>query len=352
MSSNLNCDAVYAINSYQYHLPPNLIAQYPVEPRDSSRLLVMERGTGLLRDRAFTEVVDLLKSGDTLVLNRTRVIPARLFGVKDTGARIEILLLAKREEYWEALVKPARRMKAGTVVRFPGFKTYTEVEAVLEGDGCRLLSFHNCPDMDDFLNKVGQVPLPPYINRGAEPGDREQYQTVFARESGSAAAPTAGLHFTMALLEQLKAKGVDIATLVLHVGLGTFRPVSSEDIREHRMHYERYYVGPETAAVLNRTRDRGGRIIAVGTTVVRTLESIYTDESAFACASGATNKFIFPGYTFKAVDGLITNFHLPASSLLMLVAAFAGLDHTLAAYHHAVAEKYRFFSYGDAMLII
>ncbi len=349
---NSKSDAVYATSSYQYDLPPNLIAQYPVEPRDSSRLLVMEKGTGLLRDRAFTEVADLLKSGDTLVLNRTRVIPARLFGIKDTGARIEILLLAQREEYWEALVKPARRMKAGTVVRFPGFRTYAEVEAVLEGDGCRLLSFHNCPDMDDFLNNVGQVPLPPYISRGAEPGDREQYQTVYARESGSAAAPTAGLHFTIALLEQLKVKGVDIATLVLHVGLGTFRPVSSDDIREHRMHSERYYVGPETAMVLNRTRARGGRIIAVGTTVVRTLESIYTDGSGFTCANGETNKFIFPGYTYKAVDGLITNFHLPASSLLMLVAAFAGLDHTLAAYHHAVAEKYRFFSYGDAMLII
>lgn len=347
-----NSSSIFSLNSYRYDLPPHLIAQYPVDPRDRSRLLVMDRTSGDLQDRIFAEVTDFFKTGDTLVLNRTRVIPARLFGNKETGAAIEILLLVKREEGWEALVKPARRMKRGAVVKFPGSDVSAEVAEVLEGNGCRLLRFNNCPDMDGFLTQAGQMPLPPYIDRETEAGDREHYQTVYAREPGSAAAPTAGLHFTWALLEKLQAKGVEIVTVVLHVGLGTFRPVSCDDIREHQMHFESYHVSPETALILNRTRDRGGRIIATGTTVVRTLETIYTAEAGFSSGGGITNKFIYPGYTYGAVDGLITNFHLPGSSLLMLVSAFAGLDHTLEAYRHAVAQQYRFFSYGDAMIII
>ncbi|MEQ8200026.1 MAG: tRNA preQ1(34) S-adenosylmethionine ribosyltransferase-isomerase QueA [Syntrophomonadaceae bacterium] len=346
-------DSIYSIDTYRYDLPPEMIAQYPAEPRDSSRLLVLDRNTGRLQDRVFNEVKYLLAAGDILVLNRTRVIPARLWGVKDTGAHIEILLLARKEGCWEALVKPARRMKVGSIVRFPGFEDVAaEVEAVLEGNGCRLLRFHNCPDMTSFLEQAGQVPLPPYIDRPAEPDDLVNYQTVYAREPGSAAAPTAGLHFTAGLLEEIRARGVQIVTVVLHVGLGTFRPVSSQDIREHRMHCESYYVSPETSAILNKNRAGGARIVAVGTTVVRTLESVYNAEAGFRSGSGQTDMFIYPGYRFKAIDGLITNFHLPGSSLLMLVGAFGGLDNTLAAYRHAVEGGYRFFSYGDAMLII
>ena len=347
-----DADPIYSLDTYQYDLPPELIAQYPADPRDSSRLLVMDRQTGRLQDRIFNEIKHLLGSGDTLVLNQTKVIPARLSGVKDTGARIEILLLGQKEGGWEALVKPARRMKVGSIVRFPGCADVkAEVEAVLEGNGCRRLKFHDCPDMTSFLEQAGQVPLPPYIDRRAEPNDRVRYQTVYACEPGSAAAPTAGLHFTAGLLEEIKARGIEVVTLVLHVGLGTFRPVSSSDIRQHRMHSESYYVSPATAAILNRKRAGGGRIVAVGTTVVRTLESVYSEQAGFSSGSGQTDMFIYPGYRFKAIDGLITNFHLPCSSLLMLVGAFGGLDNTLAAYRHAVAAGYRFFSYGDAMFI-
>ncbi|HRY12285.1 MAG TPA: tRNA preQ1(34) S-adenosylmethionine ribosyltransferase-isomerase QueA [Syntrophomonadaceae bacterium] len=345
-------DPIYSIDNYRYDLPPESIAQYPAEPRDSCRLLVMDRQTGSLQDRVFNEIKHLLVSGDTLVLNQTKVIPARLIGVKDTGARIEILLLGQEEGLWEALVKPARRMKVGSIVRFPGFPDVrAEVVAVLEGNGCRQLRFHDCPDINSFLELAGQVPLPPYIDRHAEPDDLVRYQTVYAREPGSAAAPTAGLHFTAGLLEEIKARGIEVVTLVLHVGLGTFRPVSSPDIRQHRMHFEKYYVSPDTAGILNRNRARGGRIVAVGTTVVRTLESVYSDQAGFCSGSGQTDMFIYPGYRFKAIDGLITNFHLPCSSLLMLVGAFGGLDNTMAAYRHAVETGYRFFSYGDAMFI-
>lgn len=345
-------DSIYNVDTYRYDLPPEMIAQYPVEPRDSSRLLVMERQTSSWRDRVFNEIKYQLASGDILVLNQTKVIPARLIGIKDTGARIEILLLACQGGSWEALVKPARRMKVGSVVRFPGFEdVVAEVEAILEENGCRRLKFHNCPDMMGFLEQAGQVPLPPYIARPAESGDLVNYQTVYACEPGSAAAPTAGLHFTDGLLEEIKARGVQLVTVVLHVGLGTFRPVSSPDIRQHQMHSERYYVSPDTAAILNKGRAGGGRIVAVGTTVVRTLESVYGDKTGFSSGSGQTDMFIYPGYRFKAIDGLITNFHLPCSSLLMLVGAFGGLDHTLAAYRHAIEAGYRFFSYGDAMFI-
>jgi len=346
-------DSIYSLETYNYNLPPELIAQFPAEPRDSSRLLVMNKESGILEDRVFYQVIDYLEAGDTLVINHTRVIPARLFAYKDTGAKVELLLLGQKEDKWEALVKPARRMKVGTRVKFAGHENVeVEVVAELALDGGRLLKFHNCPDVEQFINNVGQMPLPPYINRAAQAVDTNRYQTVYARESGSAAAPTAGLHFTDRLLQDIKNKGVNIARITLHVGLGTFRPVSSSDIREHHMHYEYYQVNAETAELLNQTRKIGRNVVAVGTTVVRALETVYNDDCGFLCQSGQTNKFIYPGYRTKAVDKMITNFHLPGSSLIMLVSALAGLDHTMTAYVHAVNNNYRFFSYGDAMLII
>jgi len=346
-------NSIYNLETYNYNLPPDLIAQFPVEPRDSSRLLVLDKQTGRVEDRIFHQVVDYMEAGDTLVINHTRVIPARLYACKETGAKVEILLLSKKGDNWEALVKPARRMKVGSRVKFNGQgDVEAEVIADLDIDGGRLIKFHHCPDEEQFISEVGQMPLPPYINRAAEADDQNRYQTVYAREAGSAAAPTAGLHFTESLLQDIQAKGINIAKIILHVGLGTFRPVSSPDIREHHMHYEHYQVNAETAALLNDTRKRGRHIVAVGTTVVRTLETVYNDKRGFSCQSGETNKFIYPGYPVKAIDKMITNFHLPGSSLIMLVSALAGLDHTMAAYQHAVENRYRFFSYGDAMLII
>lgn len=344
--------SIYDLKSYQFDLPPHLIAQFPVEPRDSARLLVMDRASGRVEDRIFTDIIDYFQPGDTLVINKTKVVPARLFAYKSTGAKIEILLLNKQGENWEALVKPARRMPEGSRVFFkdyPGVEI--EVMAVLENGG-RILHFHNCPDEMAFLDKAGNMPLPPYINRSAEEKDKADYQTVYAKEQGSAAAPTAGLHFTEKLLRDLQQKGVNVAPILLHVGLGTFRPVSSDDIRNHQMHYEFFQIDTDTAELLNNTRQKGKNIIAVGTTVVRTLETVYNKNRGFSSQSGQTNKFIYPGYEYKAVDKIITNFHLPGSSLVMLVAAFAGLDNTLQAYRHAVEEEYRFFSYGDAMFIV
>jgi S-adenosylmethionine:tRNA ribosyltransferase-isomerase len=344
---------IYDRESYNYPLPADLIAQFPVEPRDSSRLLVLDKQTGRLEDRIFREVIDYLQTGDTLVVNHTRVISARRFAYKDTGAKVEVFLLAPRDGNWEALVKPARKMKVGSRVKFTDQgEVELEVLAELDIAGGRLVKFHHCPDEERFINEVGQMPLPPYINRPAHEGDKQHYQTVYARETGSAAAPTAGLHFTEQLLQDIKRKGVNIAAITLHVGLGTFRPVSSADIRQHHMHREYYQVNAETAALLNETRKRGRNIIAVGTTVVRTLETVYDVETGFRSQSGETDKFIYPGYKIKAIDKMLTNFHLPGSSLLMLVAALAGLEYTKAAYQHAVADRYRFFSYGDAMLII
>ncbi len=341
----------YDLKQYQYHLPPDLIAQYPVEPRDSSRLLVVERSSGILHDRHFHDVADYIHPGDVLVLNDTRVIPARLLGVKESGGQVEILLLRKQGQEWEALVKPARRLRPGYRILFPGFENAAAViTAELDLPGGRLLKLVNC-DEQDFIARAGHIPLPPYIERHDEPLDAERYQTVYARHSGSAAAPTAGLHFTASLLENLQAKGIEVATLVLHVGLGTFRPVSCEDIRQHKMHSEFYQVSAETAQMLNRARQNGGRVIAVGTTVVRTLESIYDKERGYLAGQGETDCFIYPGYDFNAIDRLITNFHLPGSSLLMLVSAFLGVEKTRQAYQHAVTERYRFFSYGDAMFI-
>ncbi len=349
--SNDSRSHYYDLKQYQYHLPPELIAQYPAEPRDSSRLLAVERNSGAIHDRTFRDLGDYLSAGDVLVLNDTRVIPARLLGMKESGGQVEILLLRRQGQEWEALVKPARRLRPGYRIFFPG---YENAEALITGEmdmpGGRRLRLINC-DEDVFIAEAGHIPLPPYIERQDESLDAERYQTVYARHSGSAAAPTAGLHFTADLLKKLQAGGVDVATLVLHVGLGTFRPVSCEDIRQHKMHSEFYQVNAETAQTLNRARQKGGRIIAVGTTVVRTLESIYDEAQGYQAGQGETDIFIYPGYQFRAVDRLITNFHLPGSTLLMLVSAFLGAETTRAAYLHAVQERYRFFSYGDAMLI-
>ncbi|HWQ76908.1 MAG TPA: tRNA preQ1(34) S-adenosylmethionine ribosyltransferase-isomerase QueA [Syntrophomonas sp.] len=343
---------IYDLQSYNFDLPQHLIAQYPAEPRDSARLMVMRRSGGQLEDRIFSDVIDYLEPGDTLVVNKTKVIPARLFARKSTGASIEILLLNRQGEDWEALVKPARRMPKGSRVFFDGFPgVEIEVKEELENGG-RLLHFCNCPDEMAFLDQAGNMPLPPYINRPAEAGDKTAYQTVYAQEEGSAAAPTAGLHFTEELLQQLCEKGVNIAEILLHVGLGTFRPVNCEDIRDHQMHYEYFQIDADTAELLNNTRKKGKNIVAVGTTVVRTLETVYNKEHGFCCKSGWTNKFIYPGYEYGAVDAIITNFHLPGSSLIMLVAAFAGLDNTMRAYQHAVKEEYHFFSYGDVMMVV
>jgi len=343
----------YNLQSYQFNLPPELIAQYPIEPRDQSRLLVLERQTGIIKDHIFSDIIDYLDSGDTLVLNDTRVIPARLYGYKGSGAKVEILLLNQRGKQWEALVRPAKRLKPGSRVKFEGQdKVEVEIMAELNLAGGRLIEFKNCVDQMSFIDQIGQMPLPPYINRPAEKSDKQNYQTIYAREKGSAAAPTAGLHFSQELLQRIQDKGINLGYVLLHVGLGTFRPVSSEDIREHQMHYEYYRVNEETAALLNQTRQKNKKIIAVGTTVVRTLETVYNTKHGFTAGEGQTNKFIYPGYEIKAVDRLITNFHLPGSSLIMLVAAFAGYDNTMTAYRHAVENKYRFFSYGDAMLIV
>ncbi|MBP8820005.1 MAG: tRNA preQ1(34) S-adenosylmethionine ribosyltransferase-isomerase QueA [Syntrophomonadaceae bacterium] len=343
----------YNLQSYQFNLPPELIAQYPIEPRDQSRLLVLERQTGIIKDHIFSDIIDYLDSGDTLVLNDTRVIPARLYGYKGSGAKVEILLLNQRGKQWEALVRPAKRLKPGSRVKLDE-QNGVEVEIIAELNlaGGRLIEFKNCADEMAFIDQMGQMPLPPYINRPAEKSDKRNYQTIYAREKGSAAAPTAGLHFSQELLQRIQDKGINLGYVLLHVGLGTFRPVSSEDIREHQMHYEYYRVNEETAALLNQTRQKNKKIIAVGTTVVRTLETVYNTKHGFTAGEGETNKFIYPGYEIKAVDRLITNFHLPGSSLIMLVAAFAGYDNTMTAYRHAVENNYRFFSYGDAMLIV
>lgn len=344
---------IFDLQTYQFDLPQEYIAQYPVDPRDSSRLLVLNRRNSQMEDRVFSDIIEYFEPGDTLILNDTRVIPARLFGYKESGARVEILLLKKAGSKWEALVRPAKRLKTGSIIKFdfPG-KVEAEVIEELDIAGGRLLLFNNCPDEESFFNEIGHVPLPPYINRADIREDQDNYQTVYARENGSVAAPTAGLHFTRGLLEKIEKKGVNIATVLLHVGLGTFRPVNSPDIRQHKMHYEYYQLEENTAALLNRTRQQGKRIIAVGTTVVRTLESVYNEDCGFVAGKGETNKFIYPGYKFNAVDSLISNFHLPASSLIMLISAFAGINTTMAAYRHAIEKNYRFFSYGDAMLII
>lgn len=348
-----NTDDIFRLGSYNFELPSELIAQYPAQPRDNARLLVLERDSGNIKDRFFYQIGDYLQAGDALVLNETRVIPARLLGFKESGARAEVFLLRKEGDLWEALVKPARRLKPGHRVYFSKDRPeYVEVVDNYVLEGGRLVAFRNCPDEDLFIEEMGRIPLPPYINRPDEAGDAKEYQTVYAKSSGSVAAPTAGLHFTGKLLEDIEAKGVNLVKVLLHVGIGTFKPVSVPDIRQHKMHSEYYELSDKAAGLLNETRNRGKKIYAVGTTVVRTLETIYDQKYGFKPGCGETSIFIYPGYRFQAVDRLITNFHLPGSSLLMLVSALAGWETTLNAYRHAVNERYRFFSYGDAMLIL
>lgn len=337
-------------SDFYYELPPRLIAQTPVEPRDHSRLLYMERDTDRLEDMRFYDIKSLLKPGDTLVVNTSRVIPARLYGQKQgSGGAMQFLLLApKGNSTWEVMVKPGKKAKPGARFVFGGGLLRAEVEQVVEG-GNRLVRFEHDGDIYELLERIGKMPLPPYIT--AELENQERYQTVYSHERGSAAAPTAGLHFTPELLDELRGMGVNIVEVILHVGLGTFRPVKVENITEHHMHTEHYVLAADAARVIRETKQRGGRVIAVGTTSCRTLESVAQKRGEIVEDEGDTGIFIYPGYKFKVLDGLITNFHLPESTLIMLVCAFAGYERTMAAYKHAVEQQYRFFSFGDAMFI-
>ncbi|MEG9296953.1 tRNA preQ1(34) S-adenosylmethionine ribosyltransferase-isomerase QueA [Mangrovibacillus sp. Mu-81] len=338
------------VEDFDFHLPEELIAQTPLEHRSESRLMVLDKERGAIEHYRFKNIVDFLNEGDCLVLNDTRVLPARLFGQKqDTGANIEVLLLKQEDgDQWETLVKPAKRVRVGTEIVFGDGKLKATCVG-LKDHGGRILEFQYNGIFYEVLDELGEMPLPPYIRERLD--EQERYQTVFARERGSAAAPTAGLHFTEELLEELKAKGVHIAFITLHVGLGTFRPVSVDTIEEHDMHAEFYQVSGGTARLLNEVKRNGGRIITVGTTSTRTLETIASKHGEFVEENGWTNIFIYPGYEFKGIDGLITNFHLPKSTLIMLVSALAGRENVLKAYETAVKERYRFFSFGDAMFI-
>lgn len=338
------------VKDYDYDLPEELIAQDPLEDRSSSRLMVLDRQTGDVEHRHFTDILEYLHPGDCLVINNTKVIPARLFGVKeDTQAKIEVLLLKRKEnDIWETLVKPGKKAKPGTKLVFgDGLLTAKVVDVVEEGN--RLIQFHYDGIFEEILDQLGQMPLPPYITHQLK--DKNRYQTVYAKYDGSAAAPTAGLHFTKELLQKVKDMGVDIAEVTLHVGLGTFRPVKVENVLDHHMHSEFYMVSQEAADKINRAKESGHRVIAVGTTSTRTLEAAADENGRLHETSGWTEIFIYPGYQFKVIDALITNFHLPQSTLVMLVSALAGREHVLHAYEIAVKERYRFFSFGDAMLI-
>ncbi|PAD21920.1 tRNA preQ1(34) S-adenosylmethionine ribosyltransferase-isomerase QueA [Terribacillus saccharophilus] len=340
------------IQDYDFHLPEELIAQTPLQDRTASRLLVLNKEEKTMEHRHFADIGDYFKSGDCLVLNDTRVLPARLYGIKkDTQAKVEILLLKQVDgDSWEVLVKPAKKVKVGTELSFGDGKLTAVCKELLEHGG-RIVEFRYNGIFYEVLDQLGEMPLPPYIKEQLP--DQERYQTVYAKEQGSAAAPTAGLHFTKELLASLQEKGVEIAFITLHVGLGTFRPVSVDSIEEHEMHAEFYQMSQDTADQLTRIRENGGRIISVGTTSTRTLETITRDhDGKFVAASGWTDIFIYPGFTYRAIDGLITNFHLPKSTLIMLVSAFAGRDFILDAYRTAVEERYRFFSFGDAMLLV
>ena len=337
-------------SDFYYELPEELIAQTPLEQRDSSRLLKLDRKTGRVEHHHFYEIIDYLQPGDCLVMNDSRVLPARLLGHRPTGGAVEVLLLRDLgNKRWECLCKPGRKMQVGNEVIFgTGELTATVVE--VKDDGNRIVEFHYEGIFLEVLERLGKMPLPPYIKE--ELDNQERYQTVYSREVGSAAAPTAGLHWTPELLEKVRAMGVKTAFVTLHVGLGTFRPVKADNIHDHHMHAELCMINGETAEILNQTKAAGGRVICVGTTSCRTLESLVNDDGTFEAKSKWTEIFIYPGYTFKAMDGLITNFHLPESTLVMLVSAFAGRENVLAAYHEAVRAKYRFFSFGDAMCIL
>lgn len=336
-------------SDFYYDLPPELIAQEPIKNRSDSRLMCLDKVTGETEHKHFYDIVNMLCEGDCLVLNDTKVIPARLYGVKeDTGGAIEFLLLNRRTaDEWEVILKPGRRARPGAKFLFGG-ELAAEVISVEEG-GSRIVRFSYDGIFEEVLDRLGEMPLPPYITKKLE--DKSRYQTVYAKNSGSAAAPTAGLHFTPELLEKIKQKGVDVQFVTLHVGLGTFRPVKAENIDEHQMHSEYYVLPEETAAAVNRTKERGGRVISVGTTATRVLETAGQNGLPLKACGGWTDIFIYPGKKFNVIDALITNFHLPESTLIMLVSALAGRENVLAAYNEAVKEKYRFFSFGDAMFI-
>lgn len=335
---------------FYYDLPEELIAQDPLEDRSSSRLLVLDKETGAVSHHVFKDIVGYLREGDCLVINDTKVIPARLIGLKvGTNAKIEILLLKRKSDnIWETLVKPGKKAKVGAKISFGDGLLIGEVVDIVE-EGNRLIKFTYEGIFEEILDQLGQMPLPPYITHQLE--DKNRYQTVYAKHSGSAAAPTAGLHFTPELLEEIKKKGIDVASVTLHVGLGTFRPVKVEDITDHHMHSEFYQITEEAANKINHAKENGGRVICVGTTSCRTIESAADENGHLEACSGWTEIFIYPGYKFKALDCLITNFHLPESTLVMLVSALAGKENVLAAYEEAVKERYRFFSFGDAMFI-
>jgi len=346
---------------FYFDLPEELIAQDPLEDRSSSRLLVLDKETGVTKHLTFTNILDYLRAGDCLVINNTKVIPARLIGerilpegagngTETKGAQIELLLLKRREnDIWETLVKPGKKAKPGTKIQFGDGLLTAEVLDIVE-EGNRLVQFHYEGIFEEILDKLGQMPLPPYITHKLQ--DKNRYQTVYAKHEGSAAAPTAGLHFTKELLEEVEKRGITIANVTLHVGLGTFRPVKEENILDHHMHTETYQVLPEEAKKINDTKKNGGRVICVGTTSCRTVESAADESGMVQAKEDDTSIFIYPGYQFKVLDGLITNFHLPESTLLMLVSALAGRENVLAAYNEAVQQRYRFFSFGDAMLLI
>ena len=336
-------------SDFYYDLPEELIAQTPLEKRDASRLMLLDKVTGATENRHFYELPELLREGDCLVLNDSRVLPARLFGRRPTGGAVEVLLLTdKGERCWECLVRPGRKARPGDRLIFGEGELEAEIVDVLDG-GNRLIRFDYQGIFMETLERLGRMPLPPYIHQELQ--DAERYQTVYSRQLGSAAAPTAGLHFTRELLDKVRARGVETAFITLHVGLGTFRPVKEEEIERHDMHAEFCVIGDEAARIVNGTKARGGRVISVGTTSCRTLESFAAQDGTLKPTSGWTDIFIYPGYTFKCVDALITNFHLPESTLVMLVSALAGREHVLAAYAQAVRERYRFFSFGDAMFI-
>ena len=338
------------VKDFYFDLPQELIAQDPLGDRSSSRLLVLDKETGAVEHRVFRDIVSYLRKGDCLVINDTKVIPARLYGVKEgTQAKIEVLLLKRRaDDVWEVLVKPGRKARPGAVIQFgEGLLTGKVIDVVEEGN--RLIQFSYQGIFEEILDQLGQMPLPPYITHQLK--DKNRYQTVYAKHEGSAAAPTAGLHFTEELLKQIEEKGVKIAHVTLHVGLGTFRPVKVDNVQDHHMHSEFYIVEEEEAKKINDTKKAGGRVICVGTTSCRTLESAAGEDGVLKAGSGWTDIFIYPGYRFKILDALITNFHLPESTLVMLVSALAGREHVLAAYEEAIRERYRFFSFGDAMFI-
>jgi S-adenosylmethionine:tRNA ribosyltransferase-isomerase len=337
------------VSEFNYNLPEELIAQHPSKVRDESRLMVLDKANQTIEHKVFKDILEYLRPGDCLVRNNTKVIPARLYGKKETGANVEFLLLNQIEkDVWESIVRPGNKLHIGTKVSFGDGILQAEVLDILPG-GTRKVEFHYDGIFNEILDKIGLMPLPPYIHEQLK--EKERYQTVYAKYDGSAAAPTAGLHFTNELLEKIQEKGIDIANVTLHVGIGTFRPVKEEKVEDHEMHSEHFYIKQEDADKINKAKKNGGRIIAVGTTSCRVLEAVADENGMVKAIEGNTNIFIYPGYKFKCLDALITNFHLPQSTLLMLVSALAGKDYIMRAYEEAVKEKYHFFSFGDAMLI-